>query len=281
MKNIKEILARHGFTFKKAFGQNFITDETLLKEIVESAGVGAEDTVLEIGCGAGTLTRALSQAAKRVIGFEIDKNLRPVLDETLEDCPNAEVRFTDIMKVKIADLEKEIGGNYKVVANLPYYITTPVIMRFVEEARCVETIAVMVQEEVAERLCASAGTAEYGAITAAVDFAGSAGIAMRVGRERFMPVPSVDSAVVRIDLDREKSADTDAKTYRSVVRAAFSSRRKTLCNNLMQSFSLSRKDAEKLLEACGIAPAARGETLDCERFKMLAKAYGEKIWLKD
>ncbi len=280
MKNIKEILSRNGFTFKKAFGQNFITDENLLEGIVAAAGVTAEDTVVEIGCGAGTLTRPLSLAAKRVIGFEIDKNLAPVLEETVGDRKNVTVRYADIMRANLSDLERETG-EYKVVANLPYYITTPVIMRFIEEARAVKSISVMVQEEVAERLCASAGTPEYGAITAAVDFAGSARIVMRVGKEKFFPVPKVDSAVVRIDIDREKSADADAKTYRAVVRAAFSSRRKTLCNNLMQAFSLRRGEAEILLDACGIDRTARGETLDCAAFKKLAKAYGEKIWLKD
>lgn len=280
MKNIKEILSRHGFAFKKAFGQNFITDETLLGEIVAAAGVTKEDVVLEIGCGAGTLTRALADKAKRVIGFEIDKNLAPVLEETVGDCADVSVRFADVMRVKLAELEKELG-EYKVVANLPYYITTPVIMRFIEEAKGVQTVAVMVQEEVAERLCAAAGTADYGAITAAVNFAGEAHIAMRVGKERFFPVPKVDSAVVRIDIDRAKSADTDAKTYRAVVRAAFASRRKTLCNNLMQSFAFKREEAEKLLAACGIDRTARGETLDCAQFKKLAKAYGEKIWQND
>lgn len=280
MKNIKEILAKNGFSFKKQLGQNFITDETLLGEIVAAAGIEKEDTVLEIGCGAGTLTRALAAKAKRVVGFEIDKNLAPVLEETVGGCGNVSVRFADIMRADLAALERELGA-YKVAANLPYYITTPVIMRFIEGAKGVKTLAVMVQEEVAKRLCAAAGTADYGAITAAVDFAGSARIAMRVGKERFFPVPKVDSAVVRIDIDREKSAGCDAKAYRAVVRAAFSSRRKTLCNNLMQAFSLKREEAEKLLSFCGIGALARGETLDCAQFKKLAKAYGEKIWQKD
>lgn len=278
MKNVKEILASNGFSFKKAFGQNFITDGNLLSGIVADAGIGKEDTVLEIGCGAGTLTYELAQAAKRVVGYEIDKNLAPVLDETLADCPNAEICFCDIMKKKTADLEKELGGQYKVVANLPYYITTPVLMRFIEEAKNVTSLSVMVQEEVAERLCASAGTAEYGAITAAVNLVGSAKIVRRVPKKMFFPVPKVDSAVVRIDIDRSRAEGVNAKIYRDVVRAAFASRRKTLANNLMNSFSMTRTEAERLLLSCGIGEKARGETLDAEQFKTLAKTYGELKW---
>lgn len=278
MKNIREILASRGFSFKKGLGQNFITDENLLAEIAEKAGVTKTDTVLEIGCGAGTLTRALSAAAGRVVGYEIDRSLAPVLEETLAECANVTLHFGDFMRADLAALERELGGPYKVAANLPYYVTTPVVMRFLEEAENVTSVTVMVQEEVAERLCAAPGTPEYGAITAAVDFAGSAEIAMRVGRNRFFPAPNVDSALVRIEIDREKSAGADPKLYRQMVRAAFSSRRKTLCNNLMRAFSLKREEAEKLLSLCGVSPNARGETLSAEQFKLLAKAYGEKVW---
>ena len=278
MKNVKEILARNGFSFKKAFGQNFITDGNLLKDIVREAGIGPEDTVLEIGCGAGTLTYELSQTAKRVVGYEIDRALMPVLGETLAGCSNVELCFSDVMKKKTADLECELGGEYKVVANLPYYITTPVIMRFVEEAKNVKTLVVMVQEEVAERLCVEADTPAYGAITAAVDLAGEAKIVRRVPRRMFFPAPKVDSAVVRLDIDRNRAAGVDCKIYRDVVRAAFSSRRKMLANNLMNSFSMTRTEAERLLSSCGIGSTVRGETLSAEKFKSLAKAYGEMQW---
>lgn len=267
---LKDILTDSGFKFSKRFGQNFISDENLLASIVEKAGVTDEDTVIEIGCGAGTLTAAIAEKAKRVIGFEIDKSLAPVLKKTVGGYENAEIIFSDIMKIPTEEIESLAGGEYKIVANLPYYITTPVLMKFIEEGKKVASVCVMVQSEVADRLCASAGSAEYGAITAAVDFVGSAEKVLFVGRNNFYPVPKVDSAVVRIDIDRKKHEGADPKAYRAAVRCAFLSRRKTLVNNIMQSYGFSREKAENIVLSVSDDPKVRGETLSTEEFIRLS-----------
>ncbi len=268
---IKGILNKNGFYFEKRYGQNFLTDEKLLNELVEKAGVTANDTVIEIGVGAGTLTAALAKKAKRVIGYEIDKKLQPVLKETLADYKNAEIVFKDIMKEPMSEIESRAGGRFSVVANLPYYITTPVLMRFIEESKEVDKIAVTVQEEVADRLCAKPATSDYGAITVAINAVGSAEKVMRIDRSRFMPAPNVDSAVAVINIDRDKYPDLDYKAFREVVKSAFSSRRKTLVNNLMRDFSLSREKAESAVFAVKGDIKARGETLTAEEFIRLYK----------
>ena len=275
-KNMEEIdLKKHAFHFKKQFGQNFITDPNLLDAIVRDAGLGGEETVLEIGAGAGTLTRALAKQAKRVVAYEIDKSLQPVLAETLAGCDNAEVVFRDFMKEKLPALEKELG-EYFVVANLPYYITTPVVMRFLEEANNCRGITVMVQEEVAERFCAAAGTAEYSAITAAIALRGTCRMTRRVPRTVFIPHPNVDSAVVKITFEEGRIPVLSKTAYREAVRTAFLSRRKTLENNLMSAFRLSRPQAKDILAAAGVQENARGETLSPEQFARLADLLVER-----
>ena len=186
MENLRLILGKHGFSFKKQFGQNFISDTNLLRSIVELAGIDKSSTVLEIGCGAGTLTRELAASAKEVFAFEIDEKLKPVLAETLADCPNATVTFKDFLKVDLAALERELAP-YTVVANLPYYITSPLVMRFVEESEKVRALVIMVQDDVAKRFCAEAGTSEYGAITAAIARRASAEIVKYVPRPHVLP----------------------------------------------------------------------------------------------
>ena len=266
---IKEILIKHGFSFKKQFGQNFLTDENLLAAIVRDGGVDAETTVLEIGAGAGALTRALSKAAKKVVAMEIDRSLRPVLAETLSGCENVEVIFGDFLKTDLAALERELG-RYRVVANLPYYVTTPVLMRFLEEAALCDGVTVMVQEEVAERFCAQAGTPAYGAVTAAIALKGEAVVTRKVPRTMFFPRPNVDSAVVRIDFCEGRIPVLSKAAYRAVVRCAFLSRRKTLENNLVHCFRLSRAQAGEMLCKAGIADMARGETLPPQTLARLA-----------
>ena len=266
-KDIKTVLAECGFSFKKKFGQNFITDKNLLASIVAQSGAGADDTVVEIGCGAGTLTRALAEKVKRVIAFEVDKSLQPVLERTLAGLDNVEVVFRDFLKVDIPAFENERGG-YKVVANLPYYITTPLIMKIVEEAKKCLSLTVMVQEEVADRLCARAGTPEYGAITAMIAPRADCKIIKRVPRTLFYPRPNVDSAVVRLDFAEKIKV---GPKYKKVVQTAFSSRRKTLENNLVKGFKLTRADVQKVLIECGIDLKARGETLTFEQFAALAE----------
>ena len=269
--SLKEILVNHGFRFNKKYGQNFISDGNLLASIVSLSSVGADDTVVEIGAGAGTLTREISAKAKRVVSYEIDENLRPVLSETLRGCDNAEVVFRDFLKEKTSDFEDFIGEDYIVIANLPYYITTPVIMKFVEEAKHCKRLVIMVQEEVALRLAAKENTPDYGGITASIAVTGDAKIVKKVPRNMFYPVPNVDSAVVRIDMCEPKYGVTDLAFYRKTVKAAFANRRKTLANNLKLSFSLSREQAEKVLINSGIDLLARGETLSAERFAVISE----------
>ncbi len=268
--DVKRAIASGGFTFKKKYGQNFITDEELLERIVVGAGVESGDTVLEIGCGAGTLTRVLARHAKYVYGYEIDRSLEPVLAQTLCGVDNAEIIFKDFTRVRLDLLEKDLPP-YKVVANLPYYVTTPLVMTFVENSKKCLSLTVMVQEEVARRLCAKAGTPDYGAITANIALRGTCRILEKVGRERFTPSPNVDSAVVKIDLHERLLDVPSAEFYRKVVQAAFSARRKTLINNLVNAFSLTRVQAEEVLAKCGISPTVRGEVLGAEEFATLSR----------
>lgn len=267
---LKKIIRESGFKFNKRFGQNFIESEILLEKIVELSGVTEKDKVVEIGVGGGTLTRALSEKAKFVYGFEIDKNLQPVLQKSLAGVENVEIIFKDFMKENLSELEKEIGDEYVVVANLPYYITSPIVMRFIEEAEFCRRIVVMVQREVAFRFCARPATADYGAITAAIGLWGDAAIILDVDRTNFYPQPNVDSAVVRIDKFYEDRGVIDKKAYRDVVRIAFSARRKTLVNNMMNYLKISREKAECVLKESGIDISVRGETLSVGDFTRLA-----------
>ncbi len=270
-ENLKNLLQAHGVVLKKAYGQNFLTDQNLLDEIVEKAGVTKSDTVLEIGCGAGALTRALAKKAKKVVGYEIDRSLIPVLKETLSEFDNVEIVCKDIMKAGVEDAERHVGGRYILVANLPYYITTPIVMTFIENSKNLTAMAIMVQEEVALRFAAREGTPDYGAVTVGINLRGNAEIVLRVPREKFTPVPNVDSAVVKITVKDDKFAGADLKKVRNVVRAAFSSRRKMLVNNLMNFYSLSRAEAENALNAAGIDLTTRGEKLSAEDFVRLSE----------
>lgn len=268
-KDVKTVLRETGFGFKKKFGQNFITDKNLLASIVSLAGVTATDTVVEIGCGAGTLTRALAEKAKRVVAFEVDKTLELVLAQTLAGFENTEVVFKDFLKVDLAAFEDEYG-EYSVVANLPYYITTPLITKLLDGGKKCKSLAVMVQEEVAERLCAKENTPEYGAITAVVAYRARAEIIKRVPRTMFTPRPNVDSAVVKLTVEDGRIA-ADETAFKKTVHAAFLSRRKTLVNNLMSVFKTTREQSEAALLKCGIDLKARGETLSPQKFADLSK----------
>lgn len=276
MENLNFILRKHNLTLKKAFGQNFLTDVNLLDEIVEKAGVTENDVVLEIGCGAGALTRALAKKAKKVVGYEIDTRLKPVLEETLAEFNNVEIVFSDVMKQKISDVENKLGKEYIMVANLPYYITTPIIMRFIENAKNIKAMVIMVQEEVAMRLASKAGDSDYGAITVGINLRGSAQLVIRVPRDKFTPPPNVDSAVVKIVMDKDKFVGVDFNAVRDVVRCAFSSRRKMLINNLMNGYKLSRQNAEKVLFDAGIDLTVRGENLSESQYVALAKVLNKK-----
>ncbi|NCA67198.1 MAG: ribosomal RNA small subunit methyltransferase A [Clostridia bacterium] len=266
--SIKDVIIKNKFQFNKKYGQNFISDLNLLGAIVADAGVTAEDTVLEIGVGAGALTACIAQKAKRVIGYEIDSHLAPVLAETLADYDNVEIIFEDFMEVDVSELREKLGEHFKVVANLPYYITTPVIMKLIENALG-DSLTIMVQEEVAERLIAGADTVEYGAITAQVALNANVTLTRKVARHMFYPPPNVDSAVVRIDIVNKYPQEIVTLT-KKVIKAAFAMRRKTLVNNLMQGLGLSRENAENVLTATGMPLNIRGETLNADNFVKLA-----------
>lgn len=274
--DFKSVLSECGFSFKKKFGQNFITDKNLLASIVALSGVEENDTVIEIGCGAGTLTRAISEKAKKVVAFEVDTALKPVLARTLAGVDNVEVVFKDFLKVNLLELEREIGG-YCVVANLPYYVTTPLVCKLLEEGKSCKSLTVMVQEEVAQRFCAKENTPEYGAITAVIALRASAEIVKKVPRTMFTPRPNVDSAVVRLTIEDGRIAVRDEELYKKTVHAAFLARRKTLENNLVNAFNLPRDTAQKVISDCGIDPKARGETLSPEAFAALADKLKEVL----
>lgn len=269
MQDLRSTLEKHGFHFKKQFGQNFISDTNLLRAIVDASGVTKDTTVVEIGCGAGTLTRALAEAAKRVYAFDIDRDLQPVLAETLAGLDNVEVIFRDFNKIDLKAFEAEIG-EYVVVANLPYYITTPLVTKLLEESEKAQGLSIMVQEEVANRFCAKEDTPEYGAITAAIALKGNAKIVKRVSRNLFYPRPNVDSAVVKIEFERGRVAVKDETAYRQTVKCAFLNRRKTLENNLVNFFRLTREEAKAVLNEAEVDEKARGETLSPQRLAKLA-----------
>lgn len=269
MQELRSVLEKHGFHFKKQFGQNFISDGNLLRSIVEASGITKDTTVVEIGCGAGTLTRALAEVAKQVYAFDIDRDLQPVLAETLAGLENVEVIFRDFNKLDLKAFEAEIEP-YTVVANLPYYITTPLVTKLLEESDKVQGLSIMVQEEVAERFCAKEDTAEYGSITAAIALKGSAKIVKRVSRNLFYPRPNVDSAVVKIEFERGRIEVKDERAYRQTVKCAFLNRRKTLENNLVNFFKMSREEAKAALASAGVEEKARGETLSPQRLAKLS-----------
>ncbi len=269
MQELRSVLEKHGFHFKKQFGQNFISDTNLLKSIVEASGITADTTVVEIGCGAGTLTRALAETAKKVYAFDIDRDLQPVLAETLAGLDNVEVIFRDFNKLDLKEFEKEIE-EYTVVANLPYYITTPLVTKLLEESDKVQGLSIMVQEEVAERFCAKEDTPEYGSITAAIALKGAARIVKRVSRNLFYPRPNVDSAVVKITFERGRVEVKSEKAYRQTVKCAFLNRRKTLENNLVNFFNLTREQAKTILAEAEVEEKARGETLSPWRLAKLS-----------
>ncbi len=273
----KDLLSRNGFKFKKQYGQNFLSDKNLLGAIARDSGAAGE-TVLEIGAGAGALTLALCEIAARVVSFEIDRSLQDVLKETLNGRENVQIVFRDFMKEDLSSLEEKLG-KYLVCANLPYYVTTPVVMKFVEESKNCRSLTLMVQEEVARRFCAKAGTPDYGAVTAAIARRGEAKLLRKVSKDMFTPRPKVDSAVVRLDFQRGGFEVKSAECFKKTLRIAFSSRRKTLENNLMAGLSLSRGEAKELLGEAGIEEGVRGETLPPEELGALSDhifdAFGE------
>ncbi len=274
--NLNERLKAHQFTFKKQFGQNFISDPHLLAKIADVCTWNPGDVVLEIGPGAGTLTHLLAERAEKLLAVEIDTRLQPVLEEHLADCDNVSLFFGDALK---SDLDQLITdhcqhtGTYKLVANLPYYITTPLIMHALEDCTRIDDIVIMVQKEVAERLTAKPESKVYGAITVMVQYLCAVEYAFTVHRQAFTPAPDVDSAILHLLPYKEKpyQAKSD-ELMRQVVRAAFSQRRKTLRNSL-SSLAVDKSIITAALEAAGIDGGRRAETLTIEEFVQLSDAF--------
>ena len=279
VQNTIAVLKRYGFTFSKKFGQNFLIDEHVLDKIMDAAELSEEDCVLEIGPGIGTMTQALSERAGKVFSVEIDDKLIPILKDTLAECPNVTIINDDIMKVDIEALVRDecSGKPVKVVANLPYYITTPIIMKILEEGIDCETITVMMQKEVADRLKAAPGKKECGAISLMVQYFAEVNEIVKVPRTVFIPQPKVDSTVLRLDVLKEKPvAVQDEEYFFKVIKAGFAQRRKTVANSLSVLGDLGRPEILSALEKAGIDPIRRGETLSLSEYAALAEALKNK-----
>ncbi|MEA5094209.1 MAG: 16S rRNA (adenine(1518)-N(6)/adenine(1519)-N(6))-dimethyltransferase RsmA [Sedimentibacter saalensis] len=271
-KVMKYILDKYGFKFSKSLGQNFLIDGNIINNIAETAELDENSGVIEIGPGFGTLTQVLCSKAKKVVAIEVDKSLEKVHKETL-DYDNIKIIYEDFMKVDVVKLidEEFQGMDVKIVANLPYYITTPIIMKILEERYKISKIVVMVQKEVAERLNSTAGSKEYGAITLAVNYRADTRIAMIVPNTVFMPRPKVDSAVISFDiLDKPRIQVLDENMLFAVIKASFGQRRKTLLNGLSNNLKLPKEQIKMVLKRAGIDPGVRGETLNLQQFGDIA-----------
>lgn len=281
-KNTIEILNRYGFTFQKKFGQNFLIDTHVLEKIIAAAGITSEDCVLEIGPGIGTMTQYLCENARKVIAVEIDKALIPILrDDTLKEYDNVSIINEDVLKLDINELvEKENDGRpIKVVANLPYYITTPIVMGLLEKHVPIDNITVMVQKEVAERMQAGPGTKDYGALSLAVEYYAQSYIAAYVPPNCFMPRPGVGSAVIRLTLREKPAVETvDPELMFKLIRASFNQRRKTLQNGIKNfaEFSFTKEQVVEALESMKLSPSVRGETLTLGQFAELTNLLATK-----
>ncbi len=274
-RNTAEILRKYGFSFQKKYGQNFLIDGNILDKIIESAQITKEDCVLEIGPGIGTMTQCLAEKAREVVAVEIDKNLIPILEETLSAYDNVTILNKDILKVDINKIieEKNGGEPVKVVANLPYYITTPIIMSLFESHVPLKSVTVMVQKEVADRMQVGPGTKDYGALSLAVRYYAEPTVVVRVPASCFMPRPNVDSAVVRLTCFEKPPVEVADEAYLfAIIRASFNQRRKTLANGLVNAgnIGVDRGAVEKVLGEMGLPAMTRGETLTLEQFAELS-----------
>lgn len=274
-KNTIAVLQKYGFVFQKKYGQNFLIDTHVLDKIVAAAQIGPDDFVVEIGPGIGTLTQYLAYAAREVCAVEIDKNLIPILADTLSDYENVTVLNEDILKVDLNRLaeEKNNGRPIKVVANLPYYITTPIIMSLFENHVPLESVTVMVQKEVADRMQVGPGTKDYGALSLAVQYYAEPYIVANVPPNCFIPRPNVGSAVIRLTRHRTPPVEVDDRELMfKLIRASFNQRRKTLLNGLNNSpeINISKEKIAEAIEALGVSASVRGEALALKQFAELA-----------
>ena len=277
-----ETIKKYEFAFQKKFGQNFLIDAHVINKIISAADITKDDCVLEIGPGIGTMTQYLAESAGQVVAVEIDKNLLPILDETLAEYDNVTIINDDILKVDINKIVEERNGGrpIKVVANLPYYITTPIIMGLFEKHVPLLSVTVMVQKEVADRMQVGPGTKDYGALSLAVQYYAEPYIVANVPPNCFIPRPGVGSAVIRLNRYQEPPVKVkDEQLMFRLIRASFNQRRKTLVNGIKNSgdFSLGKEEIEKIFEKCGLPLNIRGEALTLEQFAMLANCiYEEK-----
>lgn len=275
----KEIINKYSFAFQKKFGQNFLIDSNVLESIIRGAEITKDDFVLEIGPGIGTMTQYLCEAARQVVAVEIDKMLIPILEDTLSEYDNVEVINQDVLKVDIKSLaeEKNNGKPIKVVANLPYYITTPIIMGLFESGVPIDSITIMVQKEVADRMQTGPGSKDYGALSLAVQYYATAKVILNVSATCFMPRPNVDSAVIKLTRHKEPTVNVvDEKLMFKIIRASFNQRRKTLQNGLYNSSELRipKEKTVAALEEMGLTPTIRGEKLSLEEFAQLSDILG-------
>ena len=271
---VNALLKRHGFTFSKALGQNFLIDSSVCPAMAAELGADENTGVIEIGPGIGVLTKELCLTAGKVVAIELDSRLYPVLEETLGEFDNFELVCGDVMKTDLTALINEKFASFdsvKVCANLPYYITSPVIMMLLESEAPIDEIVVMVQKEAAERLCAEMGTRQAGAVTAAVRYYADAQMLFEIGRESFMPSPKVDSEVIRLTLHKEQRYDiSDKAGFFRLVKAAFAQRRKTLVNTVSSSIAIPKSDITSALKSLGISESIRAENLTMGEFAALA-----------
>lgn len=272
---VKGIIRKHNFPIKKRLGQNFLINSKILDKITEAAGIKPADVVVEIGPGLGALTQSLASKKSAVLAIEIDQGILPILKHHMHDYPNVKIVNNDILKVNLDQLVAEHFGQvkpYKVVANLPYYITTPIVMYLLEQRFNLDSIVIMVQKEVAERMTANPGKKDYGALSVAVQYYTEASLVAKVPPSSFYPAPEVDSAVVKLELRAKPPVNLyDEALFFQVVKASFAKRRKTLLNALHSFFGRgSKEDFKFLLEECNIDPKRRGETLSLDEFACLA-----------
>ncbi len=275
---IKALLARHGFHFSKALGQNFIVNPSVCPRMADESGIDSENGVIEIGAGIGVLTAELAKRAKKVVCIELDSKLLPILDETLADFDNIEIINADVLKTDLAALiEEKFGGMpVYVCANLPYYITSPVIMTLLESRLPLKAVTVMVQREAAQRLCAPVGSRLSGAVTVAVDYYAEARKLFDVSAGSFMPAPKVDSSVIRLDIREKPGIEvSDEKLFFSMVHAAFSQRRKTASNSISSGTGIPKAVVAEAIERCGFPPAVRAESMTAEQLAALCEALNE------
>lgn len=277
---VREILGKHGFSFSKGLGQNFIINPDICPKIAEYGNAKSGFGILEVGTGIGVLTKELAKRADKVSAVEIDTRLLPILDETLKDFDNVKIYNEDVMKADLLGIiERDFAGlRAAVCANLPYYITSPVIMLLLESHLPIDSITVMVQKEAAQRLCAKVGTRDSGAITVGVNYYGTVRKLFDVSRGSFMPAPNVDSTVIRIDIDKEpRLTGEDEKFFFSVVKAGFSQRRKTMANSLASQLGADKETVYDVLREMGISESVRIEALSMEQLSDFAVKLRAKL----